>query len=116
MNKRAIAYLCVAFALCFVMTAVSHAAAESTGNQAKSFWQKLFNYPANVTKESVNTVAEAGKNTTGVVTDEVKTVGQVTSGDVKKTGNLVTDPVKGVADTTVKAVESTAKIPTESAK
>ena len=116
MNKKVIAYLCVAFALCFVMAAVSHAAEESTTGQAKSFWQKLFNYPANVTKESVNTVAEAGKNTTAVVTDEVKTVGQVTSGSVEKTGNLVTDPVKGTADATVKAVESTVKIPTEAAK
>ena len=116
MNKKAITYLCMAFVACFVLTAVSHAASESTGTQAKSFWQKLFNYPANVTKETVNTVAETGKRGTSVVTDEVKTVGQVTSGSIEKTGDLVTGPVKGTADTTVKAVEETVKIPTEAAK
>ena len=118
MNKKVIACICVAFVLCFAMAAVSNAAEEckSTTGQAKSFWQKLFNYPANVTKESVNTVAEAGKDTTAVVTEEVKTVGQVTSGNVEKTANLATDPVQGTADAAKKAVESTVKIPTEAAK
>ncbi|MCX5678185.1 MAG: hypothetical protein NTY76_03655 [Candidatus Omnitrophica bacterium] len=116
MNKKVVVCLCMAFVICIALTAVSNAADENKGNQAKNFWQKLFNYPANVTKESVNVVAETAKRGTAVVTDEVKTVGQVTSGDTEKGGALVTEPVKGTADTVAKAVEETAKIPTEANK
>ncbi len=116
MNKKAVVYFCVAIALSFALVAVSNAADEKTGNQAPSFWQKLFNYPANVTKGSVDTVAEAAKSGAGVVTDEVKTIGQVTSGDVDKSGELVTGPVKGTADTVVKATEDTVKVPVDAAK
>ena len=114
MTKRIIAYACVALALCFILTAVS--SAETGAQKARNFWQKLFNYPANVTKESVSVVAETAKDGTVVVTKEVKTVGQVTSGDVAKTKELVTEPITGTADTAVKAVEGTAKIPVEAAK
>lgn len=116
MNKKVVVCICVAFAICIALTAVSNAADEAKGNQAKNFWQKLFNYPANVTKESVNVVAETAKRGTAVVTDEVKTVGEVTSGSTEKGANLITDPVKGTADTVVKATEETVKIPAEANK
>src|SRR3989338_7308366 len=94
MSKKAIVYLCASFAVCLALTAAANAAEEQKGScQVKNFWQKLFNYPACVAKESVNTAAETAKRGTNVVVNEVKTVGQVTSGDVQKTGDLVTEPV-----------------------
>ena len=117
MTKKLITYACVALALCFILTMVSNAAEnQTTGTKAKSFWQKLFNYPANVTKESVGVVADTGKRGTDVITKEVKTVGQVTSGELDKTQNLVTEPIVGTADTAVKAVEGTVKAPVEASK
>jgi len=87
-----------------------------TGNAWQRFWQKLFNYPANVTNETAGVVTEAATGTTHVVTNEVKTVGQVTSGSLAKTPNLVTEPVVGVADTTKKAVEGTVAVPVKANK
>lgn len=116
MNKKVIVYLCMALVICFAFTAVSFAAEQTSGSQAKSFWQKLFNYPANVTKDSVNTVADAGKKGADVVANEVKTVGQVTSGSIEKTPDLITEPVKNTAEATAQAVVDASQIPTEAAK
>ena len=116
MNKRILRLACIVLTLVLVMSTVSFAAEESVGSKVKRFWRKLFSYPANVTNESANVVAETGKRTTNVVTKEVKTVGEVTSGDIDKTKNLVTEPITGSAETAVKAVEETAKIPVEAAK
>jgi len=117
MKNKNIGILCLALILCFVLIGVSFAAENESGaKSAKNFWQKLFNYPANVTKESANVVAETGTKGTAVVTDEVKRVGQVTSGDVNKTKDLVTEPLVGTAQTAKEAVEKTAAIPVVAAK
>jgi hypothetical protein len=99
------------------MVSVSCAAEnETTGSKVKNFWQKLFNYPANVAKESAKAVADTGTKGVEVIAKEVKTVGQVTSGDVNKAGELVTEPIKGTADTVVTAVTETVNAPIEAAK
>jgi len=117
MTKKFVVYACVSLALCFLLTMVSSAAENQTaGTKAKSFWQKLFNYPANVTKESVDVVSDTGKRGTEVVTKEVKTLGQVTSGEFGKTPELITEPITGTAETAVKAVEGTVQAPIEAAK
>lgn len=117
MTKKLVVYACVALALCFILTNVSNAAENQTaGTKAKSFWQKLFNYPANVTKESVDVVSDTGKRGTEVVSKEVKTLGQVTSGEFEKTQELVTEPITGTAEIAVKAVEETVQAPVEAAK
>lgn len=114
---RKISIYAVAMVLCLSFVAMCGAAEKATaGEKAKSFWQKLFNYPANVTKESTATVTDTAKRGSGVVTNQVKTVGQVTSGEFDKTKNLVTDPITGTADTAVKAVEQTAQIPVTAAQ
>lgn len=114
---KKISVLFVVLALCISFVAVSGAADQATaGQKARSFWQKLFNYPANVTKESAVTVTDTAKRGTDVVTNQVKTVGQVTSGEFDKTQNLVTDPITGTADMTVKAVQETASIPVTAAQ
>lgn len=114
MSKRiAIAVLL----LCLVLTGISYAANEQTaGSKAKNFWQKLFNYPADVTNETAGVITDAATGTTHVVTKEVKTVGQVTSGEFEKTPNLVTEPLVGTAETTKKAVEGTVAVPSKAAK
>jgi len=53
---------------------------------------------------------------TEVVANEVKTVGQVATGDVGKTKELVTEPLTGTAKTAYKTVENTGKAPVEAAK
>ncbi len=113
MGKRIVVAV---LALCFILTGISYAAEEQTaGEKAKSFWQKLFNYPANVTNETAGVVTDAATGTTNVVTKEVKTVGQVTSGEFEKTPDLITEPLVGTAETTKKAVEGTAAIPSKAA-
>ena len=114
--KKFVVVACIALAFCFILSGISCAAEKSTGEKAKSFWQKLFNYPANVTNETAGVVADAAKGTTSVVTNEVKTVGQVTSGSLGKTPNLVTEPLVGTAETTKKAIEGTAAIPVNANK
>ena len=117
MHKKYIACLCVALAACVALTAVAFAAGEQTsGQKVKSFWQKLFNYPANVTKDSVNVIADTGKKGAETVVNEVKAVGQVTSGDMDKAQNLVVDHLKGTAETAKTAIEGTANVPVNAAK
>jgi hypothetical protein len=118
MGKRLLSVFCVILALSFVVLSFSYAAEtqQSVGAKAKNFWQRLFNYPANVTKDTANIVGEAGKSTVNTVTTEVKTIGQVTSGDVAKTSDLVTEPVKATGEATYNAVKDTANMPVEAAK
>ena len=119
MGKKIIVIACMALAFCFMVSSVSFAAQQTTqtaGQKVQSFWQKLFNYPANVTKESAGVVADTGMKGTEVTVKEVKRVGQVTSGDLAKTKELVTEPITGTAQMGVDAVKDTAKIPVEAAK
>ncbi len=117
MDKKVTRIALVVLALCFIFTTISYSAESQTaGQKVKGFWQKLFNYPANVTQESAAVVADTAKGGVGVVTKEVKTLGQVTSGDVEKTKDLVIEPVTGTADVTVKAVQATAAVPANAAK
>ena len=117
MFKRTIGVICIILALCVMLTAVSYAAEkESLGAKMKNFWQRLFSYPANVTEKSAGVVSDTALKGTNIVTNEVKTVGQVTSGDVAKTKDLVTEPITGTAEMTKNAVEGTVAIPSEAAK
>lgn len=117
MKKKLFIYACVTLALCFMLTGISYSVEKETvGAKAKNFWQKLFNYPANVASESAAVVSDTAKSGTNVVTKEVKTIGQVTSGEIAKTKELVTEPITGTVETAVKAVEGTVAIPVNAAK
>jgi hypothetical protein len=118
MKRNFLAIICVGLALCFIFGSVSYAAegGESAGQKMKNFWQRLFGYPAKVTQDSAGVVADAGKKSVDIVANEVKTVGQVTSGEIEKTPNLVTEPVKNTVEATATAVTDTANIPVEAAK
>lgn len=118
MKNKLFASVCVILALSFMLAGISYSAPEkeTVGAKAKNFWQKLFNYPAKVTNESASVVSDTAKRGTEVVTKEVKTVGQVTSGEVEKTPELITEPITGTADTAVKAVEGTVAVPANAAK
>lgn len=117
MAKKFAMVVCVVLALCFVLSGISMAQEkQTTCEKAKTWWQKLFNYPANVTNETAGVVTEAAMGTTKIVTNEVKTVGQVTSGSLDKTKDLVTEPVVGTVETTRKAVEGTVAIPANANK
>jgi uncharacterized protein YqeY len=89
---------------------------ENFGDKTKSFIRKLFSYPAAVTQGSVDMLADTGKRATSVVTNEVKTVGEVVTGDTDKAKDLIVAPVIGTADTAIKAVEEAGKVPVEAAK
>ena len=116
MSKKIISLLITVLALCLISTVSYAAESETSGKTVKSFWQKLFNYPAKATEESVNVVSDAAKGGTAIVTDEVKRVGQVTSGEVDKTKELVTEPLVGAATTAKNAVEGTVNVPVKAAK
>lgn len=120
MRKVAI-MACIIAASCIIASGVSRAAGdtvkkETFGEKLKNFGQRLFSYPANVIQGSVSTVAETGKRGTEIVTDEIKTVGQVATGDIDKTKDLVTEPLTGTAETVVKTAEETVNIPVDAAK
>lgn len=117
MNRKIIGASVILLVLMLAIGVTSYAAEKETvGTKAKNFWQRLFNYPANVTQESATVVAETGKRGTAVTTKEVKRVGQVTSGEVEKSKELVTEPITGTAETVVKAVTETVQIPVTAAK
>jgi len=117
MGKRILYTACALLALCFILSGISYAAEkEAGGSKMKSFWQKLFNYPAAVTEKSADVVTDTATRGTKVVTKEVERVGEVTSGEVAKTKELVTEPVTGSAETVVEAVKGTANVPVEAAK
>ena len=117
MNKKIAGIACMVLTLCLVLASVSLAEEKAgSDNSVKSFWQRLFNYPANVTKESVDVVTDTTKRAVDVVVQETKRVGEVTSGDVEKTKELVTEPITGTAETAVKAVEGTVNVPVQAAK
>jgi hypothetical protein len=114
MNKK-IVFACLAIAVACALTSASFAA-EPAKAQTKNFWQKLFNYPANVTRESAGVVNDTGKNSANVVIDEVKTIGAVTTGSIDKSVDLVAEPIKGTVETTAKAVVETVNAPIAAAK
>lgn len=117
MGRKFSALVCFISTLFFILCNVSYAQEkQTTGEKVKSFWQKLFEYPANVTNETAGVVTEAITGATGVVTKEVKTVGQVTSGDLEKTKDLVTEPLVGTAQTTKNAVEGALAVPVNASK
>jgi hypothetical protein len=116
MEKKTLNIFCVILALSFIALPLFAAEKQCTSEKVKSFWQRLFNYPANVTKDTANIVAEAGKGGVRAVTDEVKTVGQVTSGEIAKTPDLITRPLETTGETTYNAVKDTAAMPVEAAK
>jgi hypothetical protein len=117
MVKSISVIVCIAAALVAVLGPVALAQEKETGKQqAKKAWKKLFNYPANVTKDSAKVVADTGKKGADVVANTVKTTGQVTSGELEKTKDLVVEPLTGTAEAGKSAVENTAKIPIEAAK
>lgn len=106
MTKRFIGILCMALAISLVLGASSYAAEKETaGAKAKKAGQKVFNYPANVARESAAAVAETGKKGVGVVAKEIETVGQVVTGDLGKTKELITEPITGTAETGVEAAK-----------
>ncbi len=116
MEKRIISIFCVILTLSFIALPLFAAEKQCVGEKAKNFWQRLFNYPANVTKDTADIVADAGKSGVKAVTEEVKTVGQVTSGEVAKTPDLVTKPLETTGVATYNAVKDTANMPVEAAK
>ncbi|MDO8524875.1 MAG: hypothetical protein Q7S07_00100 [Candidatus Omnitrophota bacterium] len=117
MAKKFAAVACIVSAFCLILSGVSCAQEKQTvGAKAKSFWQKLFNYPANVTNETAGVITSAVTGATNVATKEVKTVGQVTSGSLEKTKDLVTEPLVGTAETAKKAIEGTVAVPVKANK
>lgn len=119
--KRSTVTVCAMMALCLIAAEAHGAPGEpakkdTISQKTKNFVQKLFSYPANVLQGSADVVADTTKRGAGIVATEVKTVGQVVTGDVDKTKDLVIEPVAGAAETAAKAVGDTAQVPIEAAK
>ena len=109
---------CALIALVAVVMVASLASADNTPQvkDRKSAWQKIVEYPANVTMESAKAVGDTAKKGTDVVVKEAKTMGQVATGQTDKAKELVTEPVKGTADTVATAVSETATAPVKAAQ
>ena len=107
--KKGIIIVSLLMIVCFVTFSAAFAQEKET-KTAKHWWQKIFSYPANVTEESVNYVGDTAKGATKTVTNEVKTVGKVTSGEFDKTKNLITDPIEDIGNGTVERTKAVADI------
>jgi len=116
MGKKGIVCIALIAIVCVMSVSVAHAEEETAGTKFKKFWQNLFGYPARLTEESVTVVTDTTKKGTDVIAREVKTVGQVTSGDLDKTKDLVVEPIVGTAKTASDAVVGTVKVPVEAAR
>ncbi|MBN1870989.1 MAG: hypothetical protein JW800_00285 [Candidatus Omnitrophica bacterium] len=110
MKKRIVIFVVLVLSL-FIVANSYAAERDSFGMKVKKFWRGFFKAPATATEETVNVVTDTGKKGTKVVTDEVRRVGDVTSGDVKQAKDLVVEPVKGVAETGKIAIEGTVNVP-----
>ncbi len=105
--------LTIAIIALFLMSSVSMAADTA---KKPNFWQRLFSYPANVTKETAKVVTDAGTGSANAVVKEIKTGGEVSTGDVKKSSELVTEPVKNTVDVAAQAIKGTVDIPVKAAQ
>ena len=105
--------LTIAIIALFLMSSLSIAADTA---KKPNFWQRLFSYPANVTKESAKVVTDTGAKSADMVVKELKTAGDVSTGEVKKSGELITEPVKDTIDATAEAIKGTIDIPMKAAK
>lgn len=108
--------LTIAIIALFLMSSFSIAADKGTTAKKPNFWQRLFSYPANVTKESAKVVTDTGTGSANAVVKELKTAGDVSTGDVKKLGELITEPIKDTVDTAAQAVKGTVDIPVKAAQ
>ena len=116
MKRGIIAIVIVIALLGFASQALCQEQEQTFGSKFKSFWKKLFNYPANFTDEAVGVVADTGKKATGVVTAEFKRVGEVTSGELSKSKDLVVEPLENTAETVKYAAEGIVKTPINAAE
>ena len=117
MKKKLLVLTVIILAISVMSVSSSYAAEkESFGTKIKNFWKNLLGYPARVTEESASVIADTGKKSVSIVTNEVKIVSEVTTGDATKTKELITEPITGTAETAVKAVEGVISIPSEAAK
>ncbi len=100
--------------LCFaVLTAYGAvddpATKETFGQKARSFIQRLIDYPANVLQGSSNVASNTAKQGTAIVTNEVKRAGQVITGDLAKTKEMITEPLTGTAEMVLKTAGDAGK-------
>lgn len=99
----------------FAVTSVL-AAEEKPSGPAQNFWHKVTNYPAKVVEKSGETVADAAKNTAGVVTTTAKETTDTLTGQTENPARMVTEPVKETVMTVGTAVNETVTLPIEAAK
>jgi hypothetical protein len=117
MSKRQLILTVGIVAVIIMSSSISYGAEkENFGSKIKNFWKNLLSYPARVTEESASVVADTLKSGVGVVTNEIKRVGEVTTGDFAKTKELIIEPITGTAETAVHAAEGVIGIPSEAAK
>ena len=117
MNKR-LSVLITAILVIFAMSASDSYASgkENFGTKITGFWKKLLEYPSRVLEESASVVAGTTMKGVTVVTNEVKRVTEIATGDLSKTKEFITEPIIGVAETAIKATEGIISIPSEAAK
>ena len=115
MSKKILGIALIAI-VALVMVAGVASADNTPQVKSKNAWQKIVEYPANVTMESAKVVGTTAKKGTDVVVKEAKTVGQVATGQTDKAKDLVVEPVKGTADTVATAVSDTATVPVKAAQ
>ena len=114
MKKGVLAIAALALAIALIASTVY--AAETSTNKFAEFWRKLFNYPAGVARETVETAATATKGTADTVVKTSSAVADTVTGQPERVKDIVVEPVKGVAETTVNTTEKAVKIPVDAAQ
>ncbi|MFC1577061.1 hypothetical protein ACFL3N_01840 [Candidatus Omnitrophota bacterium] len=99
-----------------VNAALFAAEGESFGQKAKTFWGKLWGYPAKLTEETAAVVTDTTKNTTKTIAKTTRDATDIVSGKLEKTGDLIVDPVKGTAMTVGKTAKGVVEAPIKAAE
>jgi len=92
------------------------ALAEQKGSPFKDLILRIFGYTTKTVEKEVTTVGEGVKKGTDVVTQEVKDVGALATGDTSKTKDVLVNPVTGTTEMVGETAHGVITAPIEAGK
>jgi len=105
-----------AILICSAIVLVAIAADKSGKETVTQAGEAVVTYPANVVKESVNTVGTAAQGVVETVVGTVEATGETLTGNVESAPKIVTTPVEGSFSTVSEAAVNTVEIPVTAAE
>ncbi len=98
MGKKRILVIVLAAAIVMSLTVGAALAEEQDGNRFMNAVKRFFGATGKTVEKEVNAVGMGVKGTTDVVTEEVKDVGALATGDGSKAKDIVVKPIMGTTE------------------